>query len=834
MKSGIYRRAYVAAGLMAMIALCPAVAVPGENTPHGPLPGLAAEPGHVRFTSLRGGRQLLVHEVVENGRVRDRTGEVRYNAAPEGVVAVTSGGYLRPVRTGKATVTIEDGSRRSVVEVEIADEEENRPVHFAGEVEPVLSRFGCNSGGCHGKASGQGGFRLSLFGFDPAFDRDALVKEGRGRRVFPAAPEASLLLTKPTGQVPHGGGKKFDRDSEAYELIRRWIAQGAPAGDAEVRALKRLEVTPSRRVLGRGSRQQLAVLAHYTDGTTRDVTREAQFQSNEPSLAEVGEDGLVWASDQAGEAAVMARYRGLVAVFRAIVPLPRQPDQPPPGADSGEFTPVNYIDELALARWGELGLRPSRETGDAEFLRRVRLDLCGKLPLPDEVRAFVADPRPDKRARLVDRCLADPDHAAFFALKWGTILRNAANSGMKEGGEPAAYAFATWLRDSIARNRPYDEFVREIVTASGDWTEAPATQWFYQMSDDPLHQPTADTAQIFLGLRLQCARCHHHPFERWSQDDYYGLAGFFTRLTSKSYGPGPPTFVAERTATTSEINPRTGKAPEPRPLDGPAMLIPPGDDPRRFLADWMTRPDNPFLARALVNRIWGHLFGRGIVEPIDDLRETNPPSNPELLDALARDFVAHRFDIRHLIRTICHSRLYQLSSDPIEGNAQDRQNFARYYARRLIAEVLLDAVDQATGTRTEFQKMARNARAVDLPHEAFESYFLDVFDRPQRVSPCECARSGGASLTQVLHLVNSPELEDKIASDAGRVARLVKLATPPEKAVEELYLATLGRFPTSIERERVLDYLRKGSDTRRVLEDVLWTLINSKEFLLNH
>jgi hypothetical protein len=797
-------------------------------------PALVVQPDQVKFSRLRDGRQVVVSGVGEDGRMRDLTGEARYSVEPEGIAVVTPGGYVRPVRPGKATLTIDHGGRHLALEVEATDRDEARPVHFANEIEPILSRHGCNAGGCHGKASGQNGFRLSLFGYDPAFDHDAVVKEGRGRRVFPAAPEKSLLLTKPTGQVPHGGGRKFDQESEAYELIRRWITQGAPSGGAGAPSLLKLEVIPGRQVLDRRSRQQLAVLAHYTDGSIRDVTRKAQFQSNEPSLAAVEEDGLVRTFDLAGEAAVMARYMGLVAVFRAIVPLPRRLDRATAGAGASDFVPAGFIDELALARWNELGLGPSRSCSDAEFLRRVRLDLCGKLPQPDEVRAFLADPRADKRARLVDRCLADEDHAAYFALKWGAILRNAASSGMKEGGEPAAYAFATWLRDAIARNRPYDEFVREIVAAAGDWTEAPAVQWFYQMSDDPLHQPTADTAQIFLGLRLQCARCHHHPFERWSQDDYYGLAGFFGRMTSKSFGPGPPTYFAERQSTTSEVHPRTGKAPEPRPLDGPVLSIPPGDDPRRHLAEWMTRPDNPFLARALVNRIWGHLFGRGLVDPIDDLRETNPPSNPELLDALARDFVAHRFDVRHLIRTICNSRVYQLSSEPVEDNIQDRQNFARYYAKRLIAEVLLDAVDQATGTRTEFNKMPRHARAVDLPHEAFESYFLDVFDRPQRVSPCECARSGSASLTQVLHLVNSPELEDKIASDTGRVARLVERKAPPGKAVEELYLATLGRFPTAAEQARILDHLGRGPDPRRVLEDVLWSLINSKEFLLNH
>jgi hypothetical protein len=747
---------------------------------------------------------------------------------------VTASGYVRPIRRGKAVLTIEHQGLRKSLEIEISDRDESRPVHFANDIEPILTRYGCNAGGCHGKASGQNGFRLSLFGYDPVFDHSALVKEGRGRRLFPAAAERSLLLAKPTGEVPHGGGRKFDRDSEAYELIRRWIAQGAPMGGTNAPTLKKLEVLPGRRILDRQSRQQLAVVARYSDGSARDVTRQAQYQSNDPTLAAVEDDGLVRTFDRAGEAAVNARYMGDVAIFRAIVPLTRRDRRDQSPGDDAHFVPAGFIDELTLARWRELGLFPSRPSTDLEFLRRVKLDLCGKLPERAEVHAFLADRSPDKRARLIDRCLADDDFAAYFALKWGTILRNAASSGMKDGGEPAAYAFASWLRDMIAQNRPYDELVREIVTASGDWTEAPAVQWFYQMSDDPLHQPTADTAQIFLGLRLQCARCHHHPFERWSQDDYYGLAGFYSRLATKSFGAGPPVYFSERQPTTLEINPRTGKVPEPKPLGGQPLVIPPGEDPRRRLADWMTRPDNPFLARALVNRIWGHLFGRGIVDPIDDMRETNPPSNPALLDALAKDFISHRFDIKHLIRTICNSRTYQLGCEASEGNDQDQQNFARFYGKRLIAEVLLDAIDQATGTKTAFNKVSGQTRAIDLPHEAFDSYFLDVFDRPRRVSACECARSGSASLTQVLHLVNSPELEDKIASDTGRVARLVQEKAPSEKSVEELYLATLSRLPTDAERARACAHLGQGSDLRRRLEDLLWSLINSKEFLFNH
>jgi hypothetical protein len=699
----------------------------------------------------------------------------------------------------------------------------DQSVDFANDVVPLLTRHGCNAGGCHGKASGQNGFKLSLFGFDPAFDYNAIVKEARGRRVFPAAPDHSLLLAKPTGRAPHGGGKRFTPDSEAYQTLRRWIVQGMPAHSDRARVLQRIDVTPRQRVQARQSRQQLAVLAHYSDGSVRDVSRQAQYQSNDPSLAVVDENGLVRTLDLAGEAVIMARYMGCVAAFRATVPLGEKIGNYP------DFPAANFTDELALAHWKRLGIVPSELCTDGEFIRRVFLDLCGKLPTPAEVRTFLANPGPDKRARLIDRCLEDRDYAAYFALRWGSILRNS----QLAGSEQAAYAFSDWLRDMIGRNRPYDEFVRGIVAASGEWPEAPAVNWYWQMRDDQLHQPVADTAQVFLGLRLQCAKCHHHPYERWSQDDYYGLAGFFARLGRKSFGEPPPYYSA-RTRTTDETNPRTGKPIEPKLLDGPVLDIPPEEDPRQKLVDWMARPDNPFFARALCNRMWGHLLGRGLVDPVDDLRETNPPSNPELLDALARDFIAHHFDVKHLLRIICNSRTYQLSSVPNAFNRHDRQNHTRYYGKRLIAEVFLDAVDQVCGTRSHFHKMSRQARAVDLPHEAFGSYFLDVFDRPPRSSACECARSTGASLPQVLHLANSSDIEDKIASEGGRVARIVQSKTPPEKAVEELYLAAFARFPDAGELRKARLYLAQQKDERRGLEDLVWALLNTREFMFNH
>jgi hypothetical protein len=778
-----------------------------------------------RFTlqGMHDGRQLIVSQAETEGRIRDATHKVRYRATPPGVVRVTGQGYVRPIGKGSATIVIEMAGQSRSVKVEVRDYDASRPLHFANDIVPLLTRHGCNAGGCHGKASGQNGFKLSLFGFDPAFDYNALVKEARGRRVFAAAPDNSLLLTKASGRAPHGGGRRMPADSEAYLTLRRWIAQGTPVGDARAPVLKKLAIVPEQRILERHGQQQLAVLARYTDGTVRDVTRQAQFQSNEVPVAAVDDDGLVRTFDLSGEATVMARYMGSVAVFRATVPLGKRIGKYP------DFPASNYIDRLTLAKWKKLGITPSELCTDSEFIRRVTLDLCGKLPTPAQVRTFLADKRADKRARWIDRCLEDRDYAAYFALRWGSILRNASLAG----AEQAAYAFHDWIRDMIARNRPYDEFVRGIVAAAGEWQEAPAINWYWQMRDDQLHQPVADTAQVFLGLRLQCAKCHHHPYERWSQDDYYGLAGFFARLGRKGGGEPPPYYSA-RQRTTGEVNPRTGQPIEPKLLDGPVLKVAAEDDPRHKLVDWMAKPDNPFFATALCNRMWGHLMGRGLVDPVDDMRETNPPSNPELLDALAKDFIKHKFDVKHLLRTICNSRTYQLSSAANEYNKHDRQNHARYYGKRLIAEVLLDAVDQVCGTRTYFNKMSKSARAVDLPHEGFGSYFLDVFDRPPRSSACECARSSGANLSQVLHLTNSPEVEEKIAYETGRVAKLIQAKASSAKAVEQLYLAALSRYPTKAEKRKALAYLARRKDQRRGLEDLVWVLLNTREFMFNH
>jgi hypothetical protein len=793
-----------------------------ESTPGAPVTVI---PESFALTGPRDGRQLLVSTRGKDGREQDLTRGAHYRVEPPGVAEADVHGYVRAVGEGSATIIVAAAGRVILARVEVRDCKKAPPVHFSHDVVPLLTRYGCNAGGCHGKASGQNGFKLSLFGFDPSFDFDAIAREGRGRRVFPAAPDASLILLKPAGRLPHGGGKLFEPGSETYHTLRTWIVQGMPRGNADAPTLKALEVLPRKRSLDRRAKQQIAVLARYSDGSARDVTRLAQYQSNEAVVAAVESDGLVRTADSAGQAAIMARYSGLVATFKVTVPLAAS------GAAAFHFPESNYIDKLAAAAWRALGLVPSGLCTESEFLRRLSLDTRGKLPTLDETRAFVADGRADKRARLIDQFLEGPDYAAFFALRYSAILRNSTTQG---GSEAAAYAFHAWLRDMFARNRPYDELVRGIVTASGQWQDAPAVNWYWQMSEDPLHQPVGDTAQIFLGLRLQCARCHHHPYERWGQDDYFGLAGFFAKLTRKDFD-GEPVFFAGRALATSEANPRTGKPLEPKLLDGEVLKIPPEEDPRHQLVDWMVGPENPFFAKAFCNRTWGHLMGRGLVEPVDDLRETNPPSNPELLDALAADFRAHKFDIKHLIKTIASSRTYQLSALPNQTNAHDQQSFSRYYARRLPAEVLLDAVDSVCGTETAFDKVQKKSRAVDLPHNGFSSYFLDIFNRPARTSACECARvRGSASLSQVLHLANSPEIEDKIAAESGRIARLAKEKAPFAQAVGELYLVALSRAPTASEQQAAEACRKSRENPRRALEDLMWALLNSREFVFNH
>jgi hypothetical protein len=768
-------------------------------------------------------RQLLVSGNYSTGQTRDLTRSVSYSVEPETIASVDSTGLVLPLAEGQATIMAKDSSGPSAsVKLTVSHLVNDLPVNFPNQVVPVFTKLSCNSGGCHGKASGQNGFRLSLLGFEPSEDYDHLVKEGRGRRLFPAAPERSLLLMKATGTVPHGGGQRMEPDSVPYRLIYRWIEQGLPFGKPDDPKVSRIEVLPTTRTLPPGGQQQLVVIAYYTDGSTEDVTAMTQFEPNDTEMAEVSPSGLVKTRDLSGTVAVMARYQGQVAVFRASLPL---------GAVVKDLPqPKNFIDELVFEQLKTLGIPPSPVCDDSTFLRRISCDITGRLPTAEESEQFLADPDPAKREKWIDKRLDSEAYADFFANKWCSILRN---KRQQESFAHGTYLFHDWIRQSLFENKPYDQFVREVITASGEMGENPPVVWYRSVRET--NQQMEDTAQLFLGLRIQCARCHHHPFEKWSQQDYYGFEAFFTRVgRKKGMQTGEERIFHQRGVATA-VNPRSGQAVKPAGLGSPTLELTADEDPRQALVDWMADPKNPFFARALANRYWKHFMGRGLVEPEDDMRVTNPATNPALLEALAKDFVDSKFDLKHMVRTICNSRVYQLSAEPNQYNAGDKQSFSRYYPKRLGAEVLLDAIDQVTGTDEKFGGLPAGTRAIQLPDTGFNSYFLTVFGRPEAASACECERSNEANLAQSLHLLNSAEVQNKLAAASGRAAALAgdKEHQHPQK-IDRLYMQFYSRHALPEETALAVDYLKKAKNDKAAYEDIIWALINTKEFLFNH
>jgi len=705
---------------------------------------------------------------------------------------------------------------------------------FLNDVAPVLTKASCNTGACHAKAgNGQNGFRLSLFGFEPEEDFEHIVKEDRGRRLFPAAPEHSLLLRKATNSLPHGGGLKISPDSEDYRVLLEWVRQGAPYGDAATPKVTRVEVLPANQTLKMHAEQQLRVLAHFSDGSQKDVTRHANYEPNDKNLAEVDEAGLVRTSDIPGNAAIMIRYQGKVATFSTSIPLGAAVEKTP--------SPANFVDELVFVNLRRLGIPPSPVCDDSTFLRRVSIDIAGHQPTMEEAHAFLADKSPDKRAKLVDSLLSSPGYADYFANKWAAILRNK----RLDKGTPASFAFHSWLRDGLLANKPYDVLIRELLAATGEAVSNPPVAWYNQVKTP--EQQLEDVAQLFLGVRMNCAQCHHHPFERWSQNDYYALSAFFSQIGRRPTPIAGQSVIFHKRGIALGENKKTKAQVKPAGLGGPELEIPPDDDPRLRLADWMSDKANPFFAKSLVNRYWKHFFNRGLIEPEDDIRDTNPPSNPELLDALALHFKECNYDLKAVVRTITTSAAYQLDAMPNAVNAADRQNFSHFYPKRLNAEVLLDAVDQLTGSATDFADLPAGTRAIALPDNSYNksSYFLTVFGRPEGDSVCECERVQSSSLSQSLHLMNAPEVKAKLSKAGGRAAALAK-ASDDNASIAEVYAAALSRTPRESELKTALEFLRRPrSDAKGVqldpakartaaYEDLLWALINTKEFLYNH
>lgn len=801
---------------------------PGLGDP-GELTAIAAETGRLNdgLVSISGrdaGQQLVVTGQYDSGQTRDWTRKATYEVSPAGIVGIDPTGLITPVAEGEATVHVTaapgiDGS----LQVRVTNLVQDLPINFANQITPVFTKYSCNGGGCHGKSGGQNGFRLSLLGFEPTEDYEYLVMEGRGRRLFPAAPDQSLLLLKATARQPHGGGQRIEFDSPAYRLLRRWIEQGMPYGKASDPVVTHLEVLPAQQLMEREGTQQIIAVAHYSDGSTEDVTRTTQFDSNDTEMAEVSVTGLVTTGKLTGSVAVMARYQGHVDVFRATIPL---------GVNTDKLPPVkNFVDELVHRTLRSLGLPSSPACDDATFLRRVSVDIAGRLPTLDEAEKFLADQSPNRREAVIDRLLDSTDYADYFANKWAAVLRN---KRRQDTEKPATFAFHEWIRQSLHENKPYDQFVREILTATGTPGQSPPVGWYREVKDAAAQ--LEDTAQLFLGLRIQCARCHHHPFEKWSQQDYYGFSAFFSQVGRKKGFVQNEERIYHKVGLATAQNPKTGQNVKPTGLGGEPLALSADQDPRHAMADWMSAKENPFFSRSLVNRYWKHFFGRGLVDPEDDMRVTNPASNPELLDALANDFAAHGFDLKHLVRTICTSTTYQLTAEPNEWNQDDKQNFSRYYPKRLNAEVLLDAIDQVTGTQTSFTGIPAGTRAVQLPDSGFSSYFLTVFGRPEASSACECERSSEANLAQSLHLLNSSEIQGKLTSASGSAAHLAgDKSRPHELRIRELYLLAFSRVPSTDEMAIALAHINKNEqDAKRAYEDIVWALVNTKEFLFNH
>lgn len=824
----------IACSLLLAIAL-PLIAAAEQQAP-----GLG-DPGSLERLRLENGRlvegrfeligrdaqqQLVVAGEYSTGQIRDLSRAVSYSAQPANIVTISSDGLVEPKAEGTANITIQHEHGQSTeVAVTVKRLKNALPINFPNQVVPIFSKLGCNTGGCHGKTDGKNGFRLSLFGNDPAKDYDYIVKEGRGRRLLPSSPERSLLLLKATAKVPHGGGSKLKKDTYNYRILHRWIQQGMPYGTDNDPVVERIEVLPKARTMQRGSDQQISVTAHYSDGSTTDVTRIAQFDVNDAAMAEVSNTGLVSAGDLTGDVAVMVRFQSRVGVFRSTIPLGQPVENLPPA--------TNKIDQIVFAKLKTLGLPPSEVCDDSTFIRRVSIDITGRLPKPEETAKFLADTASDKRARLIDRLLASSGYAEYFANKWSAILRNKRNSDAEKRG---TFAFHSWIRQSLHENKPYDQFVRDIVAASGEMGVNPPVAWYREVKD-PTKQ-VEDTTQLFLGTRLECARCHHHPFEKWSEQDYYGLTAFFSTIGRKPGLQFREERIYHKRAEAVAKNPKTGENVKPTALGEEPLELTPEDDPRHALVDWMTAKENPFFAPALANRYWKHFFSRGLVEPEDDMRATNPASNPELLQALATHFVESKFDLKDLVRLICNSTTYQLSSLPNEHNGNDRQNHSHYYPKRLTAEVLLDAVDRVTGVPTPFDGAPVGTRALQLPDNNFSSYFLEVFGRPEGSMACECERTNEPSLAQSLHLLNSIGLQNKVSSESGRAHLLASdKKQPHEDRIRTLYLAAFSREPTKQETSLALSHLQSAKNdpeqTKQVYEDLVWILVNTKAFRFN-
>jgi hypothetical protein len=787
---------------------------------------LVVAPPAVTLTGPRDVRQVVVTGKYADGTVRDLTWAADVAADTADVLTVGEGLFLRGAKAGTATLTVSAGGKTAAVPVTVEGLDEAKPVSFRHDVIGAFNVGGCNAGACHGTPSGKNGFKLSLRGSDPAADFGQLTRDQFGRRTDKHDPAAALILLKGLGRVPHEGGARLGANSLPAELLAAWLGEGLRNDPADLPTVTGLDVSPGSRVQLTPARwQQLGVAAKYADGSARDVTRLTVFSSSDPAIADVTLNGLV-EFKRPGEVAVLVRYLEEMVSVRLTYLEPREGFAWPNPPEH------NFIDKLVFAKLKQMTILPSDLCTDDEFVRRAYLDACGRLPTAAEAKAFRADGDARKRDKLIDRLVTLPEFADFWALKWADVLRSNRKTIQAKG----SYAFQLWLRDQIARNVPLDRIVKELLTATGNTFANPPAN-YYRIAKDP--QSLAEsTAQLFLGVRMQCAKCHNHPFERWTQDDYYGLSAVFARVKNKPEGAAKGAAVAAEVivaARDGEVTqPRTGKTMKPRYPGAGDQDVPAGADRRAAFADWLTKPDNAFFAKSVANRVWFHLMGKGIVDPVDDFRDSNPSSNDELLEALGKDFAMHEYNLRHLVTTIMKSRTYQLSAQPNETNKDDGRYFSRAVTKLLTAEQLLDALCDVTGVPEKFAGLPAGTRAVQLPDGEVNHPFLKTFGQPARELACECERESDGNLAQALQLINGPTVNEKVRNPNNRLAGLLAAKKAEAEVLEEIYLAALSRPPEADEVAIALAHVTKRDDKRKAWEDVLWAVINTREFLFRH
>jgi hypothetical protein len=781
---------------------------------------IAVYPPDINLETSRDRQSFVVQLTQADGITRDVTAQAQVTFADPQLVKLDRF-HVLPLADGATEMLVTFNGQSVKVPVRVTRAREDRPVSFKQDVMPVFMRAGCNSGGCHGAARGKDGFRLSLFGFDPEGDHYRLTREFPGRRINPAVPADSLLLDKACGKVPHTGGKRIEEGDEYYQTLIRWLEADAPLDPPTVPLPVRLEVFPPSAVLdGRDEKQRLVVRARYADGTDRDVTRLALFLSSNDSAARIDGDGTVTAGDR-GEAFVMARFHTFTTGVPFIT-LPKGLQFTWPNVPEN-----NYIDTLVNAKLKKLRIEPSGTCSDEVFVRRVYLDVIGLLPTPEEYARFMTSTLPNKRELLVDELLGRKEFAELWVLKWAELLQIRSSNQVSY---KAMLLYYGWLQDKIARNVPTDQWVKELLGATGGTFKNPATN-YYQTETDIL-KVAENVAQVFLGMRIQCAQCHNHPFDRWTMDDYYGFASFFTQIGRK--GGDDPRELIIFNSGGGEVNHPVRNRPMPPKFLGasePADVA--GKDRRVVLADWLASPDNPYFAKNLANIVWNHFFGQGIVHEVDDVRISNPPSNPELLDALGKKFTEYKYDFKKLVRDICTSQTYQRATQPTPTNAADTRNFARGSIRRIRAETMLDLITQVTDTKNKFQGLPLGARAVQIADGSVTTYFLTTFGRPTRETVCSCEVRLEPTLSQSLHLLNGNTVEPKIAQ-GNLVGRWLQEKKTPAQVIEQLYIRCLCRPPRPEELNNLLQMVDKNPDKKQALDDVFWAILNSREFLFNH